>query len=420
MAVAPEDPGGHPPFAVRRPRRAALGVVYFTVFLDLLGFGIILPFLPFFALELGASGLGLGVILTSYSLAQLAGALVLGRLSDRWGRRPVLMLSLAGAAAAMAMSGLAASLAALASARALAGLFGGSISTAQAYVADVTSSGERARFMGFLGAAIGFGFVVGPALGVALHRLGLGFAGVAFTAAGLAAANLVLAAFLLTESKPAGAPPPRRSLTEDWRAAARPGVREVLAATFLTTFAFVAMETTFALFGEERFGMDEKGFGLALVWVGVVMIAVQGGLIGPVTRRFGVRAAAVAGGLLMAAALGLLPWCPSLFWALAVLGGLAAGQGLTVPTHATLISHAGGAGEQGALLGARQSFAAAARAVGPLAAGTLYDLHNASPFLTGGALAAVAGLLVAASGARERRAPCRSTSPATNTKRSNG
>jgi len=394
-APSPEDPGGHPPSVARRSRRTALGIVFFTVFLDLLGFGIILPFLPFFALELGASGVGLGVVLTSYSAAQLAGAIVLGRLSDRWGRRPVLMLSLAGASAAMVMSGLAASLAVLALARGLAGLFGGSISTAQAYVADVTRAHERAKFMGLLGAAIGFGFVVGPALGVALHHFSLGFASAAFIAAGLGAANLGLAAFRLPESKPADVAPPRRSFAEGWRALARPGMREVLAATFLTTFAFVAMETTFALFGEARFGMDERGFGYALVYVGVVMIAVQGGLIGPLTRRFGIRAVAVAGGLLMGAALGVLPWCPSLFWAIAVLGGLAAGQGLSVPTHATLISHAGGDAEQGALLGLRQSFAAAARAVGPVAAGALYDLHIASPFLTGGALAALAGLLVA-------------------------
>lgn len=388
--MSPEVPAG----SGTRPRRAALGVVYFTVFLDLLGFGIILPFLPFFALELGASGVSLGVLLTSYSFAQLVGAAVLGRLSDRFGRRPVLMVSLAGTAVAMVASGLATSLLALVAARGLAGLFGGSVATGQAYVADVTVAGERAKFMGFIGAAIGLGFVVGPALGVALSALGLAFAGAAFTAAALAAVNLAFAAFLLHESRAPDAAPPRRSFGDAWRALARSGVREVLAATFLTTFAFVAMETTFALFGEERFGMDEKSFGFALVYVGAVMIVVQGGLVGLLTRRFSVRGVAVAGGLLMGTTLVVLPWAPSLFWAVAVLGALAAGHGLSVPTQSTLISHASGGDEQGSLLGARQSVAAAARAVGPLAAGTLYDLHMASPFLAGGVLAALAGLLI--------------------------
>ncbi len=167
-----------------------------------------------------------------------------------------------------------------------------------------------------------------------------------------------------------------------------------MTATFLTTLAFVAMETTFALFGEERFGMDERSFGLALVYVGVVMIVVQGGLIGPLTRRFGVRAVAVAGALVMGAALAAVPFSPTLVLAVGVLGGLAAGQGLSVPTHSTLISHASGAGEQGSILGARQSVAAAARAAGPLVAGTLYDFHLASPYLASAALAAVAGMLL--------------------------
>ena len=322
-----------------QPRRAALGIVYFTVFIDLLGFGIILPFLPYYAVELGASGVELGIILTSYSLAQLAGALVLGRWSDRIGRRPILLLSLAGASASMVWSGLATSLTALSLARALAGLFGGSISTAQAYVADVTEPNERAKFMGLLGAAIGLGFVMGPALGVLLDSLGLGFPGAAFTAAALAAANLGFAAFRLSESRPVDLePPPQRSLAEWRRALLRPGIWEVLVASFFTTLGFVGMETTFALIGEKRYGMDARSFGLTLVFVGVVMVAVQGGLIGPLTRRFGVRALGIAGGLAMGGALAAVAVSPSLALAVLALGGLAAGQGLCVPAHSTLLS----------------------------------------------------------------------------------
>lgn len=376
-------------------RRAALGIVFFTVFIDLLGFGIILPFLPYYALELGASGVELGIILTSYSLAQLFGAVLLGRFSDRFGRRPILLLSLAGASVSMVASGLATSLFTLSLARGLAGLFGGSISTAQAYVADVTEPRERAKYMGFLGAAIGLGFVLGPALGVLLDSFGAGFAGAAFTAAGLAAVNLAFALSRLRESKPPElVPAPRRSPGDWWRSLARPGIWQVLVATFFTTLAFVAMETTFALFGERRYGMGERSFGMTLVFVGVVMVAVQGGMIGPLTRRFGVRAIAAAGGLLMGAAMEAVAASPTMAFAVLALGGLGAGQGLSVPTHSTLISHQTGAGEQGSILGARQSFGAAARAVGPVLAGSLYDLHMASPYLLGGFLAILAGLLV--------------------------
>lgn len=387
------DPADHE--TAPKKRRAGLGVVYFTVFLDLLGFGIILPFLPFFAIELGASGTGLGALLTAYSLAQLVGAPILGRLSDRFGRRPVLIASLLGASAAMVFSGLAQTLVTLCLARALAGLFGGSISTAQAYIADVTEPGERAKFMGILGAAIGFGFVLGPALGVALDLLGLGFPGAAFTAAGLAAANAVAAFVRLEESRPESARTTSRPPLGAWlRGLTKPGLWQALAATFLTTFAFVSMETTFALYGQERFGLDPRGFGLVLVFVGMVMIVVQGGLIGRLTGRFGVRPVAVAGGLLMGAALAGLPFMPSLVGAALALGVLAIGQGLSVPTHATLVSHAASHTEQGSTLGARQSFAAAARAIGPILAGPLYDFQAAAPYFTSGALAVVAGLLL--------------------------
>lgn len=374
--------------------RAALLIVYGTVFLDLLGFGIILPSLPYYARQLGATGLLLGALLTSYSFAQLLGAAWLGRLSDRLGRRPVLLLSLAGASIGMVLSGLAGSLLTLCLARALAGLFGGSIATAQAYIADVTTREERARYMGFLGAAIGSGFVVGPALGVGLNLLGYGFPGAAFTAAGLGALNLVFAVFKLTESRPVGDEATRTG-QRGWLAALRrPRIGSLLAATFLTMFAFVGMETTFAYFGADRFGLDARGFGLVLVYVGFIVIIVQGGLIGRLTRRWGVQRVAVWGTGLMGLALLLLPAGPRLAFALAALGGLAAGKGLATPTLSTLLSQASADDEQGTVLGASQSLSAAARAFGPLVAGGLYDLALAAPYLCGGLLALLASLLI--------------------------
>lgn len=378
-----------------RPGRAALVIVYVTVFLDLLGFGIILPFLPFYTLQLGGGGVEVGILLASYSLAQLAGAAVLGRISDRTGRRPILLLSLAGSSAAMVLSGLATSLIVLYAARALAGLFGGSISTAQAYVADVTSREERAKHMGLVGASVGLGFVFGPALGAGIGALGGRFSEAAFLAAGLAVVNLGFAWFKLpephrTESRP-------RTTVRQWLASVvRPQLWQIFWATFLVTFAFVCMETSFALYGEARFGLGAVGLGGVLAFVGLVVAGVQGGLVGRATRSLGVRSVAIAGCVLMGAGLLLVPAMPVLLAAAGALGLLAAGLGLAFPTLATLASQTAGADEQGAVLGLRQSMAAAARAVGPLAAGAVYDLRISAPFLIGGGMAVLAAILVAA------------------------
>jgi MFS family permease len=372
-----------------------LDVVYLTVFVDLLGFGIILPLLPFYAERFGATGLWVGAIFTAYSAAQLVGASFLGRLSDRIGRRPVLLMSLGGSAVSLFLSGLAHSLWPLLLARALAGLFGGSIAAAQAYVADVTLPEERAKYMGLLGASIGLGFVFGPALGGGLARFGFGAA--AFVAAGIAALNLALAFFRLKETRT----PARRRDTHsrvDWSHLAdglhQASLRRFLGATFLVTLAFVAMEATFALLGEARFGLNASRLGIVFAYVGVVMVIVQGGLVGRLAPRFGERALAVTGALLLAASLGALPFAPSLIGALAVLGVLAAGQGLTNPMLATLISRASGKDEQGGLLGLGQSLTAAARAVGPIAAGWLYDRGEAVPYMAAAALMVAVALMV--------------------------
>ncbi len=379
-----------------KPDRAALAILYLTVFLDLLGFGLIIPFLPFYAMNLGAAGLGMGLLLTSYSLGQLVGSAVLGRLSDRFGRRPILLISLAGAAIGTLLSGVATTLWWLCAARTLAGVFGGSISAAQAYVADVTNEQERAKYMGLIGAAIGLGFVLGPALGVGLEALfGLGFQGAAFAAAGLGLGNWILAIFLLREPPRHFQPAAKKRLLAALASAfQRPKLRNILIATFFTSYAFVTMETTFALLGAQRHGLDERDFGLILVAIGVVFVLVQGGLIGTLTTRFGVGRVAQSGDFLMAVALLLLPAVPTTVWVVLSLALLAAAQGLAVPTLSTLTSQASGAHEQGAVLGVSQSMSSLARAVGPLLAGACYDLHFAAPYGVGAALALSAGILL--------------------------
>lgn len=377
--------------------KPGLAIVYLTVFVDLLGFGIVLPQLPYYAEAFGASALWVGAILTSYSAAQFLGASLLGRLSDRVGRRPVLLASLAGSAISLALSGLAGSLLGLVLARGLAGLFGGSIAAAQAYVADSTSREERARHMGLLGASIGLGFVFGPALGAGLARWGFGTA--AFVAAGLAAANFVFAVFRLPESHgerqrhPAAS---RLDFSHLARALRHPALGSLLGATFLATLAFVAMEATFALLGEHRLGLDPARLGFVFTYIGVLIVIVQGGLVGRLAPRLGERTLAVAGCLGMALGLALMPLAPSLPLALVALGLLAVGQGFCAPSLSTLLSRAVDADEQGGTLGLGQSLAAAARVVGPLAAGWLFDRSVAAPYALSALLMVLAAALVRA------------------------
>jgi DHA1 family tetracycline resistance protein-like MFS transporter len=375
-----------------KPTRSALAVVYATVFLDLLGFGLILPLLPYFAVTYGATGVWLGVLMTAYSAAQFLGAPLIGRLSDRFGRRPLLLLALFGSAASMTLAGFATSLEGLLAARLLAGFFGGSIAAAQAFIADVTTREERSKYMGLLGAAIGLGFVFGPALGAALSHYG--FAAAAFTAAGITAANAIFALWKLPESRRHDGNRPGFSLATLVSGARRPRTRVVLVATFLAMLGFVAMETTYPLLAAHLYGLDAKGLGLAFTLIGIVMVLVQGGMIGRLAPKIGEAVLARIGTVVLAFALAFVPFAPTLAGSLALLAVLAVGQGFASPMLATLLSKSAGKDDQGGTLGLGQSLGAAARAVGPLLAGLLYDRHEAAPYFAAAALALVASLLI--------------------------
>jgi len=378
-----------------RVRRSPRAVIYLTVFIDLLGFSIILPLLPFYAERFGATGFWVGALLAAYSIVQFISAPVLGRISDRVGRRPVLLMSLAGSAFSLALTGFAHSLPLLLAGRALAGLFGGSIAPAQAYIADSTQPAERARYMGMLGAAIGLGFVFGPGIGAGLS--GLGFGAAAFGAAALAAANFAFALFKLPESRRSEQPAGERSLPA-WSgflaALQRPAIARLLAATFLSTFAFVSMEATLALFGQRRFGLDARGFGLVFTYLGVVVVLVQGGLVRRLSDRYAERVLATAGAILMSVAFVAIVLAPVLGLLIAALTVLALGQGLVAPMLSTLLSRESGANEQGRTLGLGQSLSAAARATGPLLAGILFDRNRAFPYLIAAGLVLAAAWLV--------------------------
>ncbi len=376
------------PDAKSAPHKALL-VVYLTVFLDLLGFGIILPQLPFYALQFGASGAWVGVLLAAFSAAQLLGAAVLGRLSDRYGRRPVMLISLFGSFLAFTMAGLSTTLYQLIFSRALAGLFGGSIATAQAYVADVTEPKDRARYMGLIGASIGMGFVLGPFVGAEMSRFG--FAAASYLAAGLSICDLILAALFLREPPRGARPLVRLSLPQ---ALAQPVIGRLLLTNFVTALAFVGMEATFALLGKQRFGLGPATMGRFFAGIGIVLAAVQGGLVGRLVSRFGERRVAIAGALILAVSLFLIPWAPQLGYLAGTTLLLAAGQGLLQPSTSTLMSRRSPPTMQGGILGINQSLGAGARAIGPVVAGALFDVNFHLPYVVSGALVlGVAGAL---------------------------
>jgi MFS family permease len=352
------------------------------VIVDLIGFGIVMPVLPFWGTELGASPTQIGLLLTAYAAAQFLCAPLWGRLSDRIGRRPVLLLTIAGTAAALLLLGLARTLPWLFAARALAGAFAANIGVASAYIADVTPPEERTRWMGLLGASFGVGFVLGPALGGGLSLLGYQVPMLA--AAALAACNWLWAAATLPE-------PERRARAflegrGDAGALARPLVRRLCVANFAFTVAASQLETVFALFMMDRFQYDASRVALFLVAMAVLMGGIQGGAMKALAARFGERALVIGGGALLALGFAAVPPVHSVGLLVAPLALCAVGRAILQPALMSLASLASGSEERGAVMGSFQAAASLARVVGPLVAGALYDANGAGPFALAAAL----------------------------------
>ncbi|MEO6222784.1 MAG: MFS transporter [Vicinamibacterales bacterium] len=385
----------------------ALSWILVIVFLDMMGLGLLVPVIPLIVHEFRADALTIGWLSLAYAAAQFVVTPLLGAVSDRHGRRGILLLSFLGSAAAYFAFGWAPALWVLFAGRIIDGLTGANIGTSQAYIADITTPEHRSRALALAGAALGAGFIVGPLAGIGLSRFGHHVP--AFVAGGLALGSTVLAWWRLPESLPSSATAPTmRALSIQWRrlnpvaplrlALGRPGLRPLLAATFLASFAMAALRSHFAFFAITTLGFTQSGANRVMAFLGVMMVVTQGGLVRQAVHRYGDRGTLIIGLVLSVAGFAGLSLAKSAAGLYVMVAITALGVGLGTPTMAALVSRRSAAAEQGAMLGAAQAAASLAQVVGPVWAGFIFDRAGpAFPFSTGAALVAAALLVVVVS-----------------------
>ncbi len=383
---------------MNRQKRSPLLLMALTILIDFTGFGLILPLLPFWAQHLGANPIGVGLILTMYALAQFIFTPILGTLSDRYGRKPIIFSSLLIEAASLALSALAWSLPILLLARFIGGLGASNIGSAQAVVSDTTSPTDRAKGMGLIGASIGLGFVIGPALGGVLAPLG---PSIPFWAAtGVALLNALLVLFFLPETLQRQ---DRLMQTESarsnffagiTRAMRYPVVIRLIAINLIFTVAFTAMEAIFPLFTQHTYGWGAPQNGYIFTYIGVIIVLMQGGLVGQLVKHWNEQAIMVVGLIMLAVGLTMLAFSTQLAILLVTLGILSVGEGAVTPLVSTLLSFASPTDAQGETLGLAQGMAGLGRIVGPVAAGSIYAIGGPTmPFIASGILVVLATVI---------------------------
>lgn len=356
-------------------------VIFLTIFVNLVGFGIIIPLLPFYAGTFGASPLVIGLLFASFSLCQLIASPLLGEWSDRYGRRPVLVFSLAGTVVSFVMLALAQSVTMLFLSRVIDGLSGGNISTARAYVADITEPKDRAHAFGVLGAAFGLGFIFGPALGGMLAKVS--YTAPIWAAAGLTLVAMAMAVVWLPETvhrahasvgNPLGYLPGllNRSL-----------IRRVLLIDFLYWFSMAVFQTVFALFAARRFNFDAVSTGYFFAAFGLLGVVVQGACIRPIVKRLGDKPTFMLGLICTALGLAAASCAQSITMFALTLVPLSLGQGLGMPTLSSLVSRAAGPSEQGRVQGAASAVESLGRTVGPVwGTGTFQRISDSTPYIS--------------------------------------
>ena len=394
-------------------RKPSILIIFLTVFIDLIGFGIVVPLVPLFSKHFGAHGFVIGVIIASFSAMQFIFAPIWGRLSDRIGRRPVLLISTVGAAGSYALFAISsgmenhvAGLWLLVAARMFAGICGGNITVAQAYIADITPPDQRSKKMGLIGMAFGLGFIFGPILGgVSLKYLGN--TGPGWVAAGLCAANFLLACFILVESRqPTSEHVAQRPHLDQWlHTLTQPKIGLLVMVFFLATFCFSCFESTLPLLVSDNFHLDirtDQASATTVVYLfaycGIIGAVVQGGAIGRAVKKMGEPKLIALSLVFTAISLALLPFIKGtapLSWTilfhpegvtwlfmLFALALLAIGSSLTRPPLFGLLSNLTPAREQGATIGVAQGAGSLARILGPIFATTTLHYLPPLPYLT--------------------------------------
>lgn len=373
--------------------RARIAVIFFTVVIDLIGFGIVLPILPSYAQRFGAGGLGYGAIIGAFSLMQFVATALLGKLSDRVGRRPVLLTTMVVNAVGYTLFAFAGSYWVLFLSRVVSGFAGGNISAAQAYMADISTPAERSRAMGLVGAAFGIGFSLGPVIGgFSDHYLGAAAPGL--IAVGLSLANFVSAYFILPESLA----PERRvkrpllDLGHIGDAVARPRLRPLMVVWALVPLAFAGYTAILPLQAYAALGWGKRELAILFTLIGVTAAAIQGYFFGRIVRRSGERSLVIAGTFGMAASIAVIPFLPNSFLLYAWTVVLAVSNSVFAPAATGLVSVYADVTEQGTVLGAAQAIAALGRTAGPPLVGAVYDVSPITSFLLAGLVMVLAGV----------------------------
>jgi MFS transporter, DHA1 family, tetracycline resistance protein len=386
-------------------RRTSLLVLFLIVFIDLIGFGMVIPFLSFYAREYGASGVAVGAVVGVYSIMQFFFAPIWGRLSDRIGRRPVILISVTASCLGYLLFAFARSYVLLFASRVIAGAGGANVGTAQAYIADTTTAENRAKGMGLIGAAFGMGFILGPPLSGVLSHIGVqhhlaGNLLPGLVAAGLSFSALTVAAFVLGESKPpdltvrSGLPP-----QFDRRVWAELGHRHMLATIMATLFlmllAVAGMETSVTLHAKDRFHFTQLDLAYFFLFMGIIVAVIQGGLIGRLAKRVGERTLVAIGTASYTFGLVLVPsiWRVPLLYVVAFFVSI--GTGLCYPSLTSMVTKASPASEHGSMLGIATAVGSLARFVGPILIGFFYDKAAARGAFYGGAALTGAAFLLA-------------------------
>jgi DHA1 family tetracycline resistance protein-like MFS transporter len=356
-------------------------IIFLTIFIDLVGFGIVIPLLPFYAEELHATPFDIGILVSSYSLMQFIFSPIWGNLSDRYGRRPILFWTIIGSSAGYWIIGFANILWMLYAGRILAGIMGGNLSTAQAYIADVTSRKNRAKGMGLFGMAFGLGFILGPALAGVLSRFGhtVPF----FFAAVMSLGNAILLYFILPESRKLGQQSEqvrRRNRFADLAEALRDKRFSLITVEYFLVIASFAMMTTgFAYYMMVKFGYNAEKTGYLLAYVGFLSALIQGGVFGRLANRYGEAVLVAFGSLVLVLSLFAVPFVGTdsggLIALLIGMAGFSLGNSLASPALTSLASKTSSEEDQGKSFGIMQSAASLGRVVGPLLCGVL--LNNA-------------------------------------------